>query len=68
MFLSKRSLMTLSKSSISQLSAVLAAGFIKTWKNVGQWVQSRPDGGSKLNVLLSPDSVRHGKNHIADAR
>ncbi|KAI6798895.1 heterokaryon incompatibility Het-C [Hortaea werneckii] len=30
---------------------------------VEQWVQSQPDGGAKLNHLLSSESVRAGHNH-----
>ena len=34
---------------------------------VERWTRSRPDGGSNLDVLLSSDSVRHGKNLTVDA-
>lgn len=33
------------------------------FSTVERWARSRPDGGSNLNVLLSSDSVRSGKNH-----
>ena len=34
---------------------------------VERWTRSRPDGGSNLNILLSSESVRHGKNLTVDA-
>lgn len=36
------------------------------FKTVERWAHSRPDGGSNLNVLLSSESVRHGRNHTVD--
>ena len=37
------------------------------FSTVERWARSRPDGGSNLNVLLSSESVRHGRNHTVDA-
>ena len=37
------------------------------FSTVERWAHSRPDGGHNLDVLLSSDSVRHGKNHTVDA-
>ena len=34
---------------------------------VERWAHSRPGGGSDLNVLLSSESVRHGRNLTVDA-
>ena len=36
------------------------------FSTVESWVRSRPDGGSNLNILLSSESVRHGRNHIIE--
>jgi hypothetical protein len=36
------------------------------FSTVERWARSRPDGGSNLNVLLSSDSVRKGRNHTVD--
>lgn len=36
------------------------------FSTVERWARSRPDGGSNLNVLLSSDSVRNGRNHTVD--
>ena len=33
---------------------------------VQRWVNSRPDRGASLNVILGSDGVRQGKNHQAD--
>ena len=37
------------------------------FSTVERWAHSRPDGGSNLNVLLSSESVRHGRNLTVDA-
>lgn len=36
------------------------------FSTVEGWAHSRPDGGSNLNVLLSSNSVRNGRNHTTD--
>ena len=33
------------------------------FSTVERWARSRPDGGSNLNILLSSQSVKDGKNH-----
>ncbi len=37
------------------------------YSTVERWAHRRPDGGSNLNVLLSSDNVRHGRNHTVGA-
>ena len=36
------------------------------FSTVERWARSRPDGGSNLDILLSSESVRHGRNHTVD--